>query len=555
MSAVSERPRASILIPTRSRPQYLDVALASIAPQARAVDAELIVVGDGADRRTESVARRHAAKYLELDPPRGANAARNAGVAGATGELIVFVDDDVEAPSGWLEAVIDGTALAPDYEAFGGPIRPRLEGDGPRSCGREPPPITTLDLGPRDIDADLVWSANMAIRRSALERVGPFDEHIHGRGEEEDWERRYRAAGGRIRYLARAGLIHRRTPADSRLAVLAVGAYRLGRTARRNDVRKGEVPTLRAELRTLAGCAWHTAFRRCAYGVVMGAEAAGRIREALSPVPDPPSDDFASGTSGLVFGIRPTVRALVKDTVADVDSVARGVPWRLRQVARSGPRRRVLVLGVERADEANLLASAFAELTRSIHDVHVDSTVVGRRGKFQNLNALLAQNPVDGYDWLLAVDDDVVLPRGFLDAFVFLVERFGLQLAQPAHRARSHAAWDVTRRRAGSVVRETSYVEIGPVVGFHRATFDTLLPFPELRIGWGLDAHWGAIAKQRGWRLGVVDATPIRHGLRRTASSYDRSEAVAEARRFLADRPYVKAAEAQRTLVTHRSWS
>ena len=33
------------------------------------------------------------------------------------------------------------------------------------------------------------------------------------------------------------------------------------------------------------------------------------------------------------------------------------------------------------------------------------------------------------------VDDDVVLPRGFLDRFLFLAERFGLQLAQPAHRA------------------------------------------------------------------------------------------------------------------------
>ena len=67
------------------------------------------------------------------------------------------------------------------------------------------------------------------------------------------------------------------------------------------------------------------------------------------------------------------------------------------------------------------------------------------------------------YDWLLVVDDDVVLPRGFLDEFVFLAERFDLSLAQPAHRHRSHAAWEVTRRRPFSVVRETGFVEIGPV--------------------------------------------------------------------------------------------
>ncbi len=86
----------------------------------------------------------------------------------------------------------------------------------------------------------------------------------------------------------------------------------------------------------------------------------------------------------------------------------------------------------------------------------------------------------------------------------------------------------------------------------HARTFETLLPFPPLRFGWGLDAHWAALARSRGWRIGVVDATPIRHGLRRIAAAYDRAEAVAEARRFLADRPYLPAAEAGRTLAVHR---
>ena len=133
----------------------------------------------------------------------------------------------------------------------------------------------------------------------------------------------------------------------------------------------------------------------------------------------------------------------------------------------------------------------------------------GERGKFENLNALLEGNPVRGNDWLLVIDDDVALPRGFLDAFLFLAERFGLAMAQPAHRQRSHAAWEITRRRRGSVVRETPFVEIGPVSAFSAATFDTLLPFPPLRYGWGLDLHWSALARRQGWRAGIVDATPI----------------------------------------------
>jgi hypothetical protein len=265
-------------------------------------------------------------------------------------------------------------------------------------------------------------------------------------------------------------------------------------------------------------------------------------------------DDFLSGASGLVLGKRATGKALIADAYADALVLLQGQSWRLRRAAHSWPRRRVLVLGIERPDEPNLLARARDELRRSKHEVDFGSTVVGELGKFENLNALLSKNPPEGHDWLIVIDDDVALPHGFLDAFVFLIERFGLRLAQPAHRARSHAAWQITRRRPGSLVRETRYVEIGPLVAFHADTFAALLPFPPLRIGWGLDAHWAAIAGERGWRLGIVDATPIQHGVRRIAAAYDRADAIAEGRRFLADKPYVTAADAQRTLATHRSW-
>jgi hypothetical protein len=152
------------------------------------------------------------------------------------------------------------------------------------------------------------------------------------------------------------------------------------------------------------------------------------------------------------------------------------------------------------------------------------------------------------------LDDDVELPRGFLDRFLFLCERFDLQLAQPAHRLNSHAAWPQTRRRAASVVRETHFVEIGPVTAFSSATFATLLPFPALRMGWGLDAHWAAIAQEHGWRCGVTDAVAIRHRAAPAADAYSREAAIAEARAFLAERPYVSAQDARRTVTTHRRW-
>jgi hypothetical protein len=209
----------------------------------------------------------------------------------------------------------------------------------------------------------------------------------------------------------------------------------------------------------------------------------------------------------------------------------------------------VLVLGIERP--GMIMDAARAELGRSRHDVVVHTAPPGTRGKFENLNALLAAHPPDGFDWVVVMDDDVALPRGFLDRFVHVAEGSGLQLAQPAHRLHSHAAWAITRRRPGVAARETTFVEIGPVTAFHRDTFATLLPFPELRMGWGLDAHWAAVARAHGWPIGIVDATPVGHTLAPVGRGYGREAAIAEARAFLADRPYVRRDEV-RTLAVHR---
>jgi Glycosyl transferase family 2 len=264
--------------------------------------------------------------------------------------------------------------------------------------------------------------------------------------------------------------------------------------------------------------------------------------------------DFLSGTPG-VQGRREAASGALADLALDARGALTGRSLRLARDAHAAPARRVLVVGVDRPDRPGLMASAQAELRRSRQDVRFEiARGASDRGKFENLNLLIARCSLEDFDWLLVIDDDVSLPRGFLDRFVFLAERFGLRIAQPAHRRRSHAAWEVTRRQAGAVARETAFVEIGPVTAFHSDTFAELLPFPRLRMGWGLDAHWSAVARDRGWPIGVVDATAIRHTLAPAASSYSWDEAMDEAREFLADRPHVDAAEAQRTLVTHTDW-
>ena len=573
---------ASIIVPTRERAGYLDVALASIAPQAAAAGAEVLVIDDGPASATAAVASRHGARYVAHAFSRGLNAARNTGIDAARGSLLVFVDDDVEVRPGWLAALLAADACAePCVGVLTGPIHARFEDHAFRSCGREDPPITTQDLGPADRDVPHAWGANMTVRRRGLELAGRFDESRELYGDEQEWQQRLLAAGGRIRYVAAAALDHRRAGDDARLRSLCAAAYGRGQASRRFDVFKGCAPPAARELRVLAGCAVHPLRYRCVNGFVLTAHSLGRLRAMLeregragaaatgstggaaagggaagggSPggaaagggstggaaAADGGDPDFLSGESGTVRGLR-RIWARAADALLDAEAAPR--LRRLdREARRTPPPRRVLVLGIERP--GRLMRAARIELHRTRHEVAMHTIAMGEAGKFDHLNALLAAHPPDGFDWLLVVDDDVVLPRRFLDRFLHGAEEAGLVLAQPAHRRRSHAAWRVTRRRPGGAVRESRFAEIGPVTGFAAVSFDALLPFPDLRMGWGLDAHWAALAREHGWPVGIVDATPILHTTP-VGGSYARADAVAEARAFLAERPYVTREEAR----------
>lgn len=276
-------PPASIVVPTRDRAGYLDVALRSFMPQAADAGAEVIVVVDGHDPDSVLVAQRRGAHVIAHAEPRGPNAARNSGWEAAAGELVIFVDDDVEAPRTWLPALLAAAAATPERDVFAGPIRADIEGGGPRSCGRDDPPITTLDHGAADVDVPVGWSANLAIRRAALETVGGFDASIAvGAGDEEEWQERYRSTGGRVRYVAAAGLEHRRAGADATLRALARAQFHRGRAARVQDERKGVAPSTARELQLVAACAAHTLVRACPNGITLTAHALGRAREALA---------------------------------------------------------------------------------------------------------------------------------------------------------------------------------------------------------------------------------------------------------------------------------
>lgn len=266
-------------------------------------------------------------------------------------------------------------------------------------------------------------------------------------------------------------------------------------------------------------------------------------------LPDPAT--FSSGVHGTVAGKRGALRR-VGDRGLDAWLHLSRTHRRICALASSMPRRDVLVATVY-GPESRWIGPALDELRASRHNVRIaaGTTAELTGGKFENVNTLLADHAPA--DWTLIVDDDICLPRHFLDCFVALAEAFEFQLAQPAQTLASHAAWASARRVPFSIARQTNFVEIGPVTGFARAAAAELLPFPQLRMGWGLDLYWGALAEQRGWKLGVLDALPVKHEARPVGGSYSSEEATAEAQRFLADKPYIDAADAGRTIEEYRT--
>src|SRR5439155_5541514 len=119
-------------------------------------------------------------------------------------------------------------------------------------------------------------------------------------------------------------------------------------------------------------------------------------------------------------------------------------------------------------------------------------------------------------------DDDIALPRGFLDAFLGLQGRTGLALAQPARTHDSYYDHPIVERQLGVQARRTRFVEIGPLVSMRRDAAALLLPFDERSpMGWGYDNLWPLILGRHGLGMGIIDATPVNHGLRKPTAEYD----------------------------------
>lgn len=211
--------RLTVLVATCDRSSLLGGLLESLEGEWSDLEQVVVVVNgtpDGSLERAGEFARTHPKlRVLERVEP-GKTRALNHGLCESTGELLAFVDDDVTIQPGWAAALRAAFARHPGDVALQGRIRM------PRAVRENPELMTRITLRRTHVVVDheaaegflprALTGANMALRRSTLERLGGFNEALgpgaSGLCDDTDLGWRLLDAGGRIEYVPGAAVEH-----------------------------------------------------------------------------------------------------------------------------------------------------------------------------------------------------------------------------------------------------------------------------------------------------------------------------------------------------------
>ncbi len=175
---MASRENVSIIIPTAHRPEALAECLESI--QRYAAEGEIIVIGEKGDDRTQRLMESFpSVRYLEIEES-STVVARNLGIANASHEILVFVDDDVVVESGWLENLLQHYN---DDSIAGVGGRVKIEGlERQMSSYRTGAIEDGFVIGNWNTEATQAFEVqhlpgcNMSFRRVPVLRVGGFDD-------------------------------------------------------------------------------------------------------------------------------------------------------------------------------------------------------------------------------------------------------------------------------------------------------------------------------------------------------------------------------------------
>jgi glycosyltransferase involved in cell wall biosynthesis len=171
-----ELPLVSVVIPCFNQAHFLaeavDSALGQVYPRI-----EVVAVDDGSSDNSYEVAGREAGVRRVRQPNRGVAAARNLGLAEASGNFLVFLDADDRLLPDAVRIGVEALLKRPQVAFVAGMSRD-IGSDG-RELGDRRQPLVTQDHYLRLLEDCYIWSGSSIVyRRSALEDVNGFDESL-----------------------------------------------------------------------------------------------------------------------------------------------------------------------------------------------------------------------------------------------------------------------------------------------------------------------------------------------------------------------------------------
>jgi GT2 family glycosyltransferase len=199
---------ATIQLCTYNRAALLERVLEACFDQTVRDDSyEVVLVDDGSRDATPAVIRRarlHApcAFTVVSQENRGLAGARNAGIARATGERIVFIDDDVLVLPNFVAEHLRSHAASPQAIVRGGAIEVESFDD-------LPPPVWSI----KNYSGNYFWTTNVSAPLATIRAIGGFDESFSEYGWEDiDVGLRLRARGVKAVFNPRALVYHFKPP-------------------------------------------------------------------------------------------------------------------------------------------------------------------------------------------------------------------------------------------------------------------------------------------------------------------------------------------------------
>ncbi len=202
--------RATLQLCTYNRARLLERVLEACFEQTVADDDyEVVVVNDGSTDETARViehARSRAnVRFIVISQNNaGLARARNVGIARASGERIIFIDDDVLPLPNFVEEHLWGHARYPEAIVRGAVIKTQ-------SFDALPPPMYSV----RDFSANYFWTSNVSVPLQRLRAVGVFNEDFAEYGWEDiELGLRLRFAGVRSVFNKKAVAFHYKPPLE-----------------------------------------------------------------------------------------------------------------------------------------------------------------------------------------------------------------------------------------------------------------------------------------------------------------------------------------------------